>query len=382
MRNCFLGMIMLTLLLVNGCGNMIDVEQTAIGAGLGVDLDDQGKIVFFAQFNRPINIQESGISKAQSDIFVGTGKTPTQAARDIILTIPRMPLWSHSDVFVLGETLSRTDLAYMADFLARNRNIRKDALIMLAYQATPYEVFLAESPMALSSRGLVDLLRIQEERFGIYTPVSCNEFLAKLAEPGVDPVIPQVTVAYRDDRPLITLDGMAVFRQNRLVGSLNELESRGYRWLNSNKKMGGLLVLDNPLPGLNYVTLEVNRFSSYTRPRLEGNSLIMDIEVKALLNLYDQGGLIDVQSVENIEELEILAAREIERQVRACINKAQQLNGDILGWGQKVYRYYPQVWTTLENSWYEIFPQVSARVNVQTEIRKQGQLSMPLTLRR
>ncbi|NLU47412.1 MAG: hypothetical protein GXX02_05465 [Syntrophomonadaceae bacterium] len=57
MRNCFLGMIMLTLLLVNGCGNMIDVEQTAIGAGLGVDLDDQGKIVFFAQFNRPINIQ-------------------------------------------------------------------------------------------------------------------------------------------------------------------------------------------------------------------------------------------------------------------------------------------------------------------------------------
>jgi len=75
MRNCFLGMIMLTLLLVNGCGNMIDVEQTAIGAGLGVDLDDQGKIVFFAQFNRPINIQESGISKAQSDIFVGTGKT-------------------------------------------------------------------------------------------------------------------------------------------------------------------------------------------------------------------------------------------------------------------------------------------------------------------
>ncbi|NLU47411.1 MAG: Ger(x)C family spore germination protein [Syntrophomonadaceae bacterium] len=313
---------------------------------------------------------------------MGTGKTPTQAARDIILTIPRMPLWSHSDVFVLGETLSRTDLAYMADFLARNRNIRKDALIMLAYQATPYEVFLAESPMALSSRGLVDLLRIQEERFGIYTPVSCNEFLAKLAEPGVDPVIPQVTVAYRDDRPLITLDGMAVFRQNRLVGSLNELESRGYRWLNSNKKMGGLLVLDNPLPGLNYVTLEVNRFSSYTRPRLEGNSLIMDIEVKALLNLYDQGGLIDVQSVENIEELEILAAREIERQVRACINKAQQLNGDILGWGQKVYRYYPQVWTTLENSWYEIFPQVSARVNVQTEIRKQGQLSMPLTLRR
>lgn len=373
--------ILFALFFISGCG-MTNVEQTAVGSGLGVDLDGQGKILFYAQFNRPVNIQEAGISEIQAEVFVGTGLTPTQAARDIILTLPRLPIWSHADVFVVGETLARTDLSYMADFLARNRNIRKDALIVLAHQATPYDIFQSDFPMSLSSRGLVDLLEIQEEMYGVYKPVSCDEFLNKAASPGIDPIMPQVTVSQQEDRPVITLDGMAVFRQNRLVGSLNELESRGYLWLTATKKLGGLIVLDNPLPGLNFVTLEVSRFNSCTYPRIEGGEITMDIEVEAILNLHDQGGLADVQKLENIETLETLASREIERQVRACINGAQQLNGDILGWGKKVYSYYPQVWTTIENNWYEIFPHVRAQVTVQTEIRKQGQLNAPLTLRR
>lgn len=374
--------ILLALFFISGCGNMVDVEQTAVGAGLGVDLDSQGKILFYAQFDRPINVQEAGIIKSQSEVFVGTGLTPTQAARDIILTLPRMPIWAHADVFVLGETLARTDLSYMTDFLARNRNIRKDALIVLAHQVTPYDIFKGDFPMSLSSRGLVDLLEIQEDMFGVYKPVSCAEFLDKTAAPGIDPIMPQVTVSQQKGRPVITLDGMAVFRQNRLVGSLNELESRGFLWVTATKKVGGLIVLDDPLPGLNFVTLEASRFNSRTRPRIEDGEIIMDIEVEVILNLYDQGGLADVQKLENIETLETLAAQEIERQVRACINKVQQLNGDILGWGKKIYAYYPQVWATIENDWYEILPQVSTQVTVKTEIRKQGLLNAPLTLRR
>jgi len=373
--------LLLALLLVSGCG-MTNAEETAVGTGLGVDLDNQGNIVVFAQFDRPINIQEAGLSQAQSDLFVGTGKTPTQAARDITLILPRLPLWSHADVFVLGETLARTDLAYIADFLARNRNIRKDALLVLAYKTTPYEIFQSDSPMALSSRGLVDLLRVQEQTLGVYKPVSCDEFLGKLATPGIDPVVPQVTVTRQQGRSIVTLDGMAVFRQNRWVGSLNELESRGFHWLSSQNRIGGLLVLDNPLPDLDYVSLDVIHFDSRTRPRIEGNHLIMDINVKTILNLYDQGGLVNEQTLYDIGRLEALADQEIERQIRACIDKAQQLNGDVLGWGQKVYRYYPQVWITLEKNWYEIFPQVEANITVQAEIRRQGQINLPFKIRR
>lgn len=366
---------------MGGCG-MTDVEQTAVGAGVGVDLDSQGNILFFAQFNRPINFLESGVTEAQVEVFSGMGHTPTQAARDITLAMPRRPLWSHADVFVLGETLARTDLAYMADFLARNRNIRKDALIVLANQASPYDIFRGDFPLALSSRELMNLFNIQNERFGVYLPVSCDEFLGKLAAPGIDPTLPQVTITEQKGRSIITLDGMAVFRQNHLVGSLNETESRGYRWLNSRAKRGGFIVLNDPWPGVDFVSLDVTQISRRTRPRIESGELIMDIEVKAWLTFYDQGGLVNVQKLENIAQLETLAAREIERQIRACIDTTQQLNGDILGWGQKLYRYYPQVWKNMEHRWYEVFPQVKAQIKVQADIRQQGLLDQPLSIRR
>lgn len=383
MRATLAGILIVILFLVSGCGNMANVEQTAVSSGLGVDLDSKGDIWFFAQFNRPINVQNIGTNDAQSDVFSGKGQTPSQAARDITLVMPRLPLWSHADIFILGENLARTDLYYIADFLARNRNIRSNAIMILAHNATPYDIFNGECPLALcSARGIMNILSTQEEQYGIYVTVTAVEFLSKLLAPGIDPVIPQVTTMKKEGKQIITLDGMAVFRQNRLVGSLNELESRGYRWLNPTRNKGGLMVLDDPAPGLDFITLEVSNFNSRTRPRLEGDKVIMEIEVNALVNIYDLGGVVDVQRTEKEVPLENLAAEEIERQIRACISKAQLLDADILGWGQTLHHYQLEEWKPLEPIWYEIFPEVTAQIVVKVDLGGQGQLLRPLPVRR
>lgn len=116
MQQTWAVILVLLMLLSSGCGTMTDVERTAVGAGLGVDLDNENNVLFYAQFNRPVNVQETGANEAQSEVFTGRGKTPTQAARNITLVMPHLPLWSHADIFVLGEKLARTDLYYMADF--------------------------------------------------------------------------------------------------------------------------------------------------------------------------------------------------------------------------------------------------------------------------
>lgn len=383
MQQALAGILLLVILLASGCGAMTDVEQTAVGAGLAVDLDNAGNIIFYAQFNRPINIQETGANEPQSEVFTGTGKTPSQAARNITLVMPRLPLWSHADIFMLGENLARTDLHYTADFLSRNRNVRKNTFLVVAYNVSPYDIFSGECPIALcSSRGIVNILRTQERQFGIYVPVMSAEFLGKLLSPGIDPVAPQVTIVEKDGKQIITVDGMAVFCQNRMVGFLNELECRGYRWLSPSINKGGLVILDNPWPGVDYITLEVIDFNSRIRPRIAGNDLIMDVEVNVTVNWYDLGGVINIQKLENEKYLEDLAAQEIKRQIQACINKAQQLNSDILGWGQKVQRYEPERWEVLEPLWYKVYRDVEARVVVKVNLRGQGQLVRPLSIRR
>ena len=381
MQQTWAVILVLLMLLSSGCGTMTDVERTAVGAGLGVDLDNENNVLFYAQFNRPVNVQETGANEAQSEVFTGRGKTPTQAARNITLVMPHLPLWSHADIFVLGEKLARTDLYYMADFLSRNRNIRKNSFLVVAYKVSPYDIFHGECPFALcSSRGIINILRAQDKNFGVYPLVTSLEFVTKLLSYGIDPVAPQVTIVKKDGRSILTIDGMAVFRQNRMVGSLNELECRGYRWLSPTSKKGGLVVLSAPWPGVDYISLEVNEFNTRTRPRFADGKLIMDVQVDVTVNLIDVGGVVNV--LENERIIEDLAAQEIERQIYACIAKAQQLNSDILGWGQKVQRYEPEVWETLKPLWYDTYPHIEAQVAVKADLRGQRLLVNPLLNRR
>lgn len=381
MQQTWAVILVLLMLLSSGCGTMTDVERTAVGAGLGVDLDNENNVLFYAQFNRPVNVQETGANEAQSEVFTGRGKTPTQAARNITLVMPHLPLWSHADIFVLGEKLARTDLYYMADFLSRNRNIRKNSFLVVAYKVSPYDIFHGECPFALcSSRGIINILRAQDKNFGVYPLVTSLEFVTKLLSYGIDPVAPQVTIVKKDGRSILTIDGMAVFRQNRMVGSLNELECRGYRWLSPTSKKGGLVVLSAPWPGVDYISLEVNEFNTRTRPRFADGKLIMDVQVDVIVGLVDIGGMVNI--LENERIIEDLTAQEIERQIYACIAKAQQLNSDILGWGQKVQRYEPEVWETLKPLWYDTYPHIEAQVAVKADLRGQRLLVNPLLNRR
>jgi spore germination protein KC len=326
-------------------------------------------------FRKPV------LMKPRAKFFTGRGKTPTQAARNITLVMPHLPLWSHADIFVLGEKLARTDLYYMADFLSRNRNIRKNSFLVVAYKVSPYDIFHGECPFALcSSRGIINILRAQDKNFGVYPLVTSLEFVTKLLSYGIDPVAPQVTIVKKDGRSILTIDGMAVFRQNRMVGSLNELECRGYRWLSPTSKKGGLVVLSAPWPGVDYISLKVNEFNTRTRPRFADGKLIMDVQVDVIVGLVDIGGMVNI--LENERIIEDLAAQEIERQIYACIAKAQQLNSDILGWGQKVQRYEPEVWETLEPLWYDVYPDIEAQVAVKVTLRGQRLLVNPLLNRR
>jgi spore germination protein KC len=374
-------LLVLLMLLVSGCGSMNDVERTAVGAGLGVELDNEDNIIFYAQFYRPVNVQETGANEAQSEVFAGRGKTPSQACRNITLVMPHLPLWSHADIVVLGEKLARTDLYYMADFLIRNRNVRKNTYVVVAAKVSPHDIFTGECPFALcSSRGIIYILQAQEKELGIYVLVPSSEFVTKLLSYGIDPVVPQVTTVKKDGKSILTVDGMAVFRQNRMVGVLNELECRGYRWLSPTSKKGGPIVLNAPWPDVDHISLNVSGFSSRTRPRMVNGELLMDVKVDVTVNLIDVGGVVNV--LENEDIIEDLAAQEIEKQIRACINKAQQLNSDILGWGQKVQRYEPEAWETLEPLWYDVYPDIEAQVAVKVNLCGQHLLVNPLPNRR
>lgn len=373
---CLLLLLLLSLFFTTGCYNKIEVNNTVEAEGIVFDLEG-GQPAFSVQLAKASGTDQSGSSQATKAVNISqTGRTFTEAARKVMDYLPRLPLWAHAGVAIIGEDLAKEDLARAADFMGRNRNFRKTSMLFITKGVTGKECMEAESPIeAYSLPGLIKLIRIQESQLGIYMPVTLDDFLEALATPGIQPAVPQVTIQERDGKNVLRLDGTAVFKDRKLVGSLDEVESQGYRFLSPKMVTGGLIIIPSPLDNSptsdKMVSIELTRSQAKVTPEIEENKLkSMKIHIEAEGNFYEQTFEGDILDIEMINKMNTLIAEQMKQEITAAIMKAQLLDSDIFGWGRSIHRKNPDLWSKIENDWPDIFPGVKTEITVNFEIRR------------
>lgn len=361
--------LVISLCLSAGCWNQVNINDTGIVSGIGVDFTDNGKIHLMTQINKPVNQQTTSL-ESQYIVASASGDTVTEAARKVVLTLPRYPLWSHSDVFIIGEKLAKEDLRLILDFAFRNRNIRMANAVLVTHNTTLDKLFNSDCHLSLcSSRGIQKILLSQEKMLGIYVPVTLLEFITMSTTPGIEPFCPMVSVT-KDikDQDIITLNGTAVFRDHKMAGFLNITESRGLYWLKTRQNYGAVIDVKLPQKPNIKVALEVYELKTTIRPRIEGEQIFMDIAVKVNFNIEEIIGDLNQQDPKFIGAIEKAAEKEVKRQIKSCINKGQELNSDFIGFGRYLYRYYPKHWEKIKDDWYNYYPQVETNIDVKASL--------------
>ena len=96
----------------------------------------------------------------------------------------------------------------------------------------------------------------------------------------------------------------------------------------------------------------------------------MKIKIDAEGNLYEQGGTSDLFTRETFMQVEKACENEVARQLSTCIQKAQLLNSDFLGWGQMIARTEPEIWKSAGPQWDNIFPAVPYELDITFKIRR------------
>jgi germination protein, Ger(x)C family len=370
-----LAFLFLSMFTTSGCWDKLEVNEAAEVEGIVFD-QTQGQPSFSVQLasSSPNNL--SGAPSSQSLNITETGRTYTEAARNVVLSLPRLPLWAHAGVVIFGNDLASSDLATATDFIARNRNIRKDALLFISKGTTGRECLDAQVPLEThSSAALKKLITIEEQQLGIYMPVTLETFLKNLATPGIEPAAPQISIREAGDKKQLRLDGTAVFRGRKMVGSLNEAESRGFRYLSPKRISGGLVIIPSPLnPDVSsndLVSIELTRSQAIVSPQISDEGKItMKIDIQAEGNYYEQTFAGDVLTLDGVDKIQSLVDDNIKSEIEACITKAQGLNSDIFGWGQSIYRKDPALWVQLEPDWQSVFPAIQADINVNFQLRR------------
>jgi len=373
--SCLILLLLFSPCFATGCWNQLEVNETAEAEGMVFDLEgDQPS--FSVQLAKPLTKDQAGSAAAEPLNITQTARTYTEAARGITLSLPRLPIWAHAGVVIFGKDLAGRDMAMVADFITRNRNVRKSALVFISKGATGRECLDAEVPLeSHSSAALKRLIRIEEQQLGIYMPVTMDNFLENLATPGIEPTAPQIIVQEVEGKKLLRLDGTAIFKDRKMVGSLDEAESRGFRFMNTKMINGGLIIIKSPLPGDSQsndklISIELTRSQATVMPQLEGNRIKMNIHIEAEGNFYEQTFAGEVLALDNVTKIQEMVNESIKEDVNASIIKAKSVDSDIFGWGRVIYRDEPALWEQIEQDWPTLFPGVEADVSVNFDLRR------------
>ncbi|NLO20569.1 MAG: Ger(x)C family spore germination protein [Syntrophomonadaceae bacterium] len=359
----------MVLFIIGGCQTQ-ELNESGVVAGLGIDLEEE-ELQVSMQMARPALPGQSSGSEPAFEVVSAKGRSLSEGLRKITLLFPRNPLVAQANLLVIGEELAKTDLALIADSILRNPSIRKNAVVVVAREVSPKDVLNTQVAMeSLSATAIPRMLRNQERQMGIYQEVSLEEFLNKLARPGVDPTAPAVTLIDSINGKAIRLEGTAVFKGREMAGYLDSRESRGLRFLNPGRIQGGLINIPAPFEGPGRVGIEIIRSQTKVEAANTDGQIVMRITYIGEGNYYEQTGEADILRLENIPVLESICAEQIKSDMQACIKQAQKLKSDIFGWGNIVYSQHPAVWAELGPDWEEIFPGVKTEIKVEFELRR------------
>lgn len=387
----------------SGCWDYREINDLAIVLAVGVDRYRDGGIQLLVEIARPEQVakgeggSQGGTGKPVR-VLETTGPTVYEAHRNLHWRFPREVNWSHTQAVIIGEDLARRGIAPVLDWFDRDEQARRTVPLLVTngpvrniFQAQPeYESTLAEEISMLIER--------TDEKAQGYGPL-LNDFLHCLSSRSRHPVAGRLEVIEIEEPqegspadagsgggqgvgtemvPMpprgLRLAGLAVFREDRLVGWLDERETRGFLWLIGEVR-GTLVDITTPgMPGY-LITLEVRQAESKIIPLVEGGRVSFQVKVKIGADIGQlQSGIKLTSSL--IPELEAACSAVVKKEIKDTLERVRrEYQVDIFGFGEELNRRYPKVWKEREERWGTEFPVVPIEIVVESKIERAGLVS-------
>lgn len=388
-RIIFYVLIMLINIFLSGCRSSNEVGKLAIATAIGIDKAENGYMIT-AQIIIPSEISQK-YSKGKSPIAVhtATANTIVEAIREMSREVSRKIYLSHIQVLIFGEEIARDGIAKILDFISRNHELRTDFYILVAKDNTANSVLKTLTPIEkISAVHIHDSLEISKNAWG-HKGVQLDELIRVLSLEGQELVLSGIVEqgdrkagedvkSFDKTSPpdILRLQYFAVFKGAKLIGWLNQDESKGYSYIvgeveNTVEAFNGF--------GEGKIALEVKSAKSKIKAELYDGIPIINVEIKIKANIGELQVPLDLKNKENIKKIEKTAEDYVNKVCRAAIKKAQsELKSDIFGFGEVIHRGYPKEWKSLKKNWNEKFSDISVNVSVSVEVKQSGTTLEPI----
>jgi Ger(x)C family germination protein len=346
----------LVLLPVGGCWDADSIEQLDYVRALGIDYID-GQYVAYLQLPNLANVAKKETPPQEipnkSWMAIGKGKSINLAVREIFQTSSKKIIMGQTTVLVLGEhILQREELQDIFEDLNRFRELRYTMWVYGTKASIP-ELFDV-SPTFYQSRNYTILQNPIDnyKKLSLIRPLRLHDFMNDYQDKASYALLPSIGLSTNNwsagDKPLDMqlFDGVYVFHQGAFNSFLSLEKIKGLRLVDRHTVSTAINLEQD---GKSVATLGLQHPRAKFQYDIQGEQVAFMIDVKI------SATLIELHSALDLKQLEQLAKKQIEEEIRSTYLNGVKTQTDIYELGDRIYSNDPALFNKLSKEGTQFF---------------------------
>ena len=376
---------------LTGCTNQKELNDLAIISAMAMDKNDDGTYTKTIQIINPINVagglQGGGGGQSPTvTVYSAKGHSALEAHFNATSKVSRRLYHAHANLLVISEEIAKKgEISTILDAFERDPEVRSKLKLVIAHGTKAGDLLKTLTAIdKIPAEKVNGTLKITELAKGEHLEVSIQEFISALTTDGREPVLSgfrmkgkvkqgkDVTNIQKSELDTtLEADGLAIFREEKLIDWYQGDTSRGVVWILDKIKETDVeldwkgnrnRLVCNIIRQKTKVTANTNKGRPVITVRVRAEGDIR--EVRTPVNLNDPSIILDLE-----KELR----EEIKKELEQTVKKTQLNKTDIFGFGEVVHRSDPKQWERMKNDWNETyFPKLTVKVEVEAYIRRSG----------
>ncbi|WP_427052172.1 Ger(x)C family spore germination protein [Paenibacillus sp. TC-CSREp1] len=371
--------------LLAGCWDREEINDIAFVIGIAVDKENddyRSSLQIALPGQSGASGSEGGGGGTSGDkpwfILSNTASTLRGTSLEGQKSLSRRIYYAHRRTILIGEELARDGVAPMLDLFTRYPLNRLSALPVVT-RGEAYKVIDTDAPIEKFPSEMVRELCFLNMR----NPRSLKTFIDSILSDGVDPFLPIASVSdsvpkdWKDSKTNIKLDGLAIFKKDKLVGMMDKAPADALILAMGEANEPEVMVKAPRGKGDLFIKLNENNSSLHPK--------VVNGKVSVTIQLYAKGVIVDNESdygdrreneiMKLNEEIHLKIKKDIEEGVRLVQKK---FKADILGIGRSIHQHLPKEWDKIKDRWDVIYPDVQVHVVPHVIIENVGIINKPI----
>lgn len=381
-----------------GCWSSQEPKYLAIVDSLVYDITERGQYRVVMEILNPAVTggKDKGSSQKKPHVIcVGEGNTARTALNNISVSMEHSIFGGQNKVRFFSRALAFRGIGETIDYFMRDHLTDETPYMAVIESGDPLDLYNSATGLSETVGGYFDLLSIyQPQSMSRSVFVTTLDFIKDYYDEGKQPVMGLVRLVENKAEPAetgesstpegeakkyqIEYEGLAAFKGDKFVGTLNGVEARSYNHLTNKLKTTRIYV---PYEGGNAV-IEMHTSDCTIKAALNGDKVSFDVKIAANMGLVTVGGSLDVRTEEAFRVIEQSYKEKTEQEITDVIQRMQrEMKSDIFGFGSALHTQFPDPWKELKENWDDKFSEADIRVTVDAVLDRTGEVKQPFLLK-